>query len=516
MTTMPSPSASERDDAGAGRGPERDSALAYEIAPDPTLDPDEDEEVTDAETHASMAAELRDVSPQERGVLVGVQLGDGEDGWSLEASMDELAALAATAGVDVVGRAAQRLRRPVPATLIGSGKVDEVKRAAADLGAEVVLFDRELNPRQQRNLERSLDIKVLDRTAVILDVFAQHARTREGMLQVELAQNEYRLPRLTRLWTHLARQAGGRAGGAGGGVGLRGPGETQIEIDRRLIGQRISVLKGQLDKLRTQRRQGRKARRRAGLPVVALVGYTNAGKSTLLNAITGTHAYAADQLFATLDPTTRRVELPSGRRALLTDTVGFIQKLPTQLSAAFRATLEEIEEADLLLHVVDVTHPDAVQQAETVERVLDEMGLAEHPMVVAANKIDRVGEGVDPHEGPIEQHPTFMALRDAYPDLVPVSAVRAFGLDPLLAAVDEELGALLRAVRLHVPFNEGRIVSLVHEHGMVDQEDHDAQGTLLSARVPVTLLGLLASYRVDEPPDPTESPTSIEADQAAS
>jgi GTP-binding protein HflX len=455
------------------------------------------------------------------------------------------------------------------------------------LQAEVILFDRELSPRQQRNLERELDIKVLDRTAVILDVFAQHARTREGMLQVELAQNEYRLPRLTRLWTHLARQAGGRAGGAGGGVGLRGPGETQIEIDRRLIGKRISVLKVQIDKLRTQRRQGRRARQRAGLPVVALVGYTNAGKSTVLNAITGTHVYAADKLFATLDPTTRRIELPSGRQALMTDTVGFIQKLPTQLSAAFRATLEEIEEADLLLHVVDVTHPDALQQAETVEHVLDEMGLADHPMVVAANKIDLLnglhdlhddgalrvtgdgdegeaegvlgdedvreegvgsvgvgdrvlpadpaaeGEGVpgpdasasaaparqsptEPaHEGRMAGHPVLEALRDAYPDLVVVSAVEPYGLDQLLEAIDEELGSLLAEVHLLIPFQDGQVVSRVHEHGMVEQETHSAEGTTLVARVPVTLLGALTSYRIDEPEPDAEPEHEPEAESEA-
>ncbi len=464
----------------------------FEDDEDDDDDRDDDGLSEDEDSHASLAAELRDVDLFERGLLVGVELSEARDGWTIEASMDELTALAATAGVEIVGRATQRLRRPVSATYVGKGKVSEIKSAAGDLKADVVLFDHELSPRQQRNLEAELDIKVLDRTALILDVFAKHARTREGMLQVELAQNEYRLPRLTRLWTHLARQAGGRAGGAGGGVGLRGPGETQIEIDRRLISSRISLLNGQIDKLRTQRKQSRKSRGRAGLPVIALVGYTNAGKSTLINTISGTHIYAADQLFATLDPTTRRIDLPSGRPALMTDTVGFIQKLPTQLVAAFRATLEEIGEADLLLHVVDATHPDALQQAETVEHVLDDMGLSERPMVVAANKVDRLPGGAE--------DPSLGELISAYPDLVPVSAAKNKGVRNVLAAIDAELRTLLAEVELLIPFREGALVSRIHEHGLVEHEGHTAEGTRLRARVPLTMLASLASYEV-EPAD---------------
>jgi GTP-binding protein HflX len=459
---------------------------------------------------AQSRAEVRSQDGQEVGYLVGAILKGATDGWSLESSLDELAALADTAGVLVAGRASQRLDRPVPATYIGPGKVEEVKLAAIEAGAEVVLFDHELSPRQQRNLERELDLKVIDRTALILDVFAQHAHTREGMLQVELAQYEYRLPRLTRLWTHLARQAGGRAGGTTGGVGVRGPGETQLEIDRREIRRRIAVLKDEIEDLRGRRRQSRRQRQRAGIPVVALVGYTNAGKSTLLNTLTGTHVYTADQLFATLDPTTRRLELPSGREVLLTDTVGFIQKLPTQLVAAFRATLEEITEADLLLHVIDITHPDAVLQAETVEQVLAELGMADPPMVVTANKVDRLAGVVDeappgafdPDRAAHELAPEsagdrsepLAQMRDLYDDLVPVSARTGAGLPELLAALDTELQAQLIPVQAIIPYAAGDVLHLVHTHGVVDAEDFDEAGAHITARVPPYLLGSLAEY----------------------
>jgi GTP-binding protein HflX len=423
----------------------------------------------------------------ELAILVGALVEDEDTPWSLEASLDELAALAESAGVIVVGRVTQRLKRPVAATFIGSGKVQEIGEAVVDLDADVVLFDHELSPRQQRNLERAWDVKVIDRTALILDVFAQHARTREGMLQVELAQYEYRLPRLTRMWTHLARQAGGRAGGASGGVGVRGPGEAQIEIDRREIGRRISFLEKQIEQLRTQRRQARRRRRRSGLLQISLVGYTNAGKSTLLNRIVGSDVYTADQLFATLDPTTRRVELPSGRVALLSDTVGFIQRLPTELVAAFRATLEEVTEADLLLHIVDVTHPDAVLQAETVDRVLGELGVADLPVVVAANKIDA--------EGPIEEH--LRELRVWAPDLVPISALEGSGITELLEAVDREMQSRLQAIEVLVPYDSGDVLNLLHTHGIVDEEQYVEGGTLVRARVPLYMLGSVGQYLTD-------------------
>jgi GTP-binding protein HflX len=317
----------------------------------------------------------------EKAFLVGVELKGKGHLWQVEDSLEELAQLARTAGIEVLGSTIQRFDSPNPATYIGSGKVEELKVLKSELGYDVLLFDDELLPRQQRNLEQELDVKVLDRTALILDIFASHASTREGSLQVELAQYEYRLPRLTRMWTHLSRQAVG-------GVGLRGPGETQLESDRREIGRRIADLKGQLEQVRVHRRQYRSRRKKASIPVVALVGYTNAGKSTLLNALADSDVLVEDKLFATLDPTTRRVVLPGGKAALFTDTVGFIHKLPTQLVAAFRATLEEINEAELLLHVVDISHPNAREQSLTVEQVLRELGAQDKPMITALNKVD--------------------------------------------------------------------------------------------------------------------------------
>ncbi|HQN69052.1 MAG TPA: GTPase HflX, partial [Anaerolineaceae bacterium] len=289
----------------------------------------------------------------EKAIMVGVWLGKNNSAvLDLEGSLEELAFLAETAGIEVVGEISQNLINPNPKTYIGSGKVEELKLLTEELGADMVLFDDELSPRHQRELEEVFGnkVKVIDRTALILDIFAQHADTAEGKLQVELAQLHYRLPRLTRAWTHLARQAGGGGGRTGsvGGVGLRGPGETQLETDRREIQKRITKLEDELEKVRERRARHRSQRKKSNIPIVALVGYTNAGKSTLLNAISSAEIYVADQLFATLDPTIRQLQLPGGTEVLVSDTVGFIQKLPTQLVAAFRATLEEINEADLL------------------------------------------------------------------------------------------------------------------------------------------------------------------------
>jgi GTP-binding protein HflX len=403
--------------------------------------------------------------------------------FSVEDSLQELAELAQTVHLTVEGGTYQRLDRIHSKSLIGSGKIEELLTYRDELSIDVFLFDDELTPRQQRELEKQLEVKVIDRTALILDIFAQHALTHEGQLQVELAQYEYRLPRLTRMWTHLARQAGGRAGGVGGGVGLRGPGETQLEVDRREIGHRISHLKQELEKVRAHRARHRKQRKQAGVPVVALVGYTNAGKSTLLNTLTNSNVLVADQLFATLDPTTRRVSLPNSKEILLSDTVGFIQKLPTKLVASFRATLEEITESDLILHVVDITHPNALEQATTVDKTLNDIGAANIPILTGLNKIDKLA---DPDEA-IER-------LAQYPNSIAISALTGQGVDMLLARIEGTLLSKWTIMTLLIPYSRGDLVSIIHEQAMINQELHQAEGTQLEVRVPEHLVGSLKPY----------------------
>jgi GTP-binding protein HflX len=350
----------------------------------------------------------------------------------VDQSLDELAELARTAGAEVVGRAAQRLDHPHVATYIGKGKLEEVKQARARADANVVIFDDELSPSQQRNLERELDVKVIDRTALILDIFATRAQTAEGRLQVSLAQMEYLLPRLAGQWSHLERMEGA--------IGTRGPGETQIETDRRLVRNRITKLKRDLEAVRTRRALYRRQRRRTGIPIVALVGYTNAGKSTLMNALSRAGVLSEDRLFATLDPITRRLRLPGGSACLLTDTVGFIQKLPTELVAAFRATLEELEEADLLLHVVDVSYPNAVAHIETVERALADLGLAGKPVILVLNKADLLtGEDGVAVSSFDEARAAAGAAGPQPADVALVSALRGWGLEGLLRRIETEI-----------------------------------------------------------------------------
>ena len=402
----------------------------------------------------------------------------------MEDSLAELAQLARTAGVEVVGQTQQRLEAINPATYIGKGKVAELKLLMRELDVDTVIFDDELSPNQQRNLEEELDVKVIDRTALILDIFAKHAHTREGALQVELAQYIYRLPRLTRAWTHLARQVGGGAARGGpGGVGLRGPGETQLETDRRIINQRIAQLRRELEQVRRHQKQYRRRRQRQGLPVVSLVGYTNAGKSTLLNALTDAGVLATDMLFATLDPVTRRLILPGGKEVLLTDTVGFIQKLPPQLVAAFRATLEEISEADLILHVADITHPNVREQVRTVEEVLREIGAGQKPMLVALNKIDLLS---DPEKA------QFMATQ--YQNAVAISALYGKGLNELLAKVEKILMQQMIHVRANIPYAANELVALFHKHGVIERERHRQGGTLIIGKLPPSLVGRFEPY----------------------
>jgi GTP-binding protein HflX len=405
----------------------------------------------------------------------------------MEDSLAELTQLCRTAGFAVVGQDIQRLSKPDPSTLIGSGKVVELKRWLTETGAGVVVFDEELSPRHLRELQKGLgeDIYILDRTAIILDIFAKHAHTREGALQVELAQSAYQLPRLTGAWTHLARQAGGAAGRGGtGGVGLRGPGEKQLEIDRREITRKITRLKKELELVREQRGRYRNRRRRSGVVVVALVGYTNAGKSTLLNTLTHSNVLVADQLFATLDPTTRRVQLPNGKNILITDTVGFIQKLPATLIAAFRATLEEISEADVLLHVVDITHANVLEQVEIVHRTLRSLDVPDLPMVTALNKSDR-----------LERKSSAPSALNA-PHTVLISALTGEGIPDLLQALENILFHSLIPVQVHLPFSAGRLVDVFHSEGTIESVMHRSDGIRIRGRLPPARLQEFQPYLI--------------------
>jgi len=404
---------------------------------------------------------------RQRALLVGTGIGT-RDVEAAEASLEELALLTDTAGAEPVELVLQRRDLPDPATYIGSGKARELQDLADALDIDLVVFDDELTPAQQRNLERLFNVDVVDRVALILDIFAQHAHSQEGMVQVELAQLRYRLPRLRGRGNQLSQQ--------GAGIGTRGPGETQLEVDRRRILSRVSKLERDLDRLAKNRDTQRKGRRRSALSTLALVGYTNAGKSTLLNRMTGADVLVEDRLFSTLDPTTRRLRLSGGETVLVSDTVGFVQRLPHQLVESFRSTLEEVVDADLLLHVVDAGSPDAEQQIVAVHAVLREIGADAVPELLVLNKGDVAAPG------------DVKALLGAHPDAVVVSAITGEGVTVLLDTIGARIRALAPIVELLVPYERGDVVAALHREGEVLVEVHAEGGTRVRARIPgVTL-----------------------------
>jgi len=439
---------------------------------------------------AGLSTELADITEVEyrqlrleRVVLVGVWTEGTVD--DAENSLAELAALAETAGSQVLEGLIQRRGRPDPSTFVGRGKVGELRAVVLSTGADTVICDGELSPSQLRTLESQIKVKVIDRTALILDIFAQHAKSKEGKAQVELAQLQYLLPRLRGWGEAMSRQAGGRAGGGGGGVGLRGPGETKLETDRRRINTRIARLKRDIKGMRMIRRTKRAGRRRHAVPSVAIVGYTNAGKSSLLNRLTGAGVLVEDALFATLDPTTRRAYAADGRIYTLSDTVGFVRHLPHQIVEAFRSTLEEVADADLLVHVVDGAHPDPQEQVRAVREVLADVGADKLPELLVVNKTDAAPEE------------TLLRLKREWPGAVFVSARSGAGMTDLRQAIEARLPRPAVEVRACVPYGRGDLVDQVHRRGEVLSTRHVDAGTLLHVRVDEALAAELAPYLVE-------------------
>ena len=420
------------------------------------------------------------VSPT-RAFLVGVKLKD-ELQSDAESSLEELRRLAETAGMEVLAEIIQPKETPDPAYFIGRGKLEEAEAIVSELKVEAVIFDNDLTPAQTRNLEKALDIVVVDRTSLILQIFAQRAQTKAAKLQVDLAQLQYALPRLTRMWTHLSRlgTGGGTAGGSAGRAGgvVRGPGETQLQIDRRLIHSQISRVKKALQKVEKHRRVQRKQRQE--MINVSLVGYTNAGKSTLFNALTSEKRLAEDKLFATLDPTTRLLDLPDNRHVLLSDTVGFLKKLPHHLVASFKATLEEVAEADLLLHVVDVAHPEAESQIDAVDEVLKELDAFERPTLMVFNKVDL-----------LENEEYAQLFRNKYPDSLAISAQNGTGLEALKDLLAERFSTQDVEVSLALSYQDGKALDYLYKHGEVFDTDYQGESIRVKAKLPQRYLKAL-------------------------
>ncbi len=471
---------------------EHDVAPAFDLDSDPdvTTGELELEERNALRRVAGLSTELADITEVEyrqlrleRVVLVGVWT----EGTATEAenSLTELAALAETAGSQVLDGLIQRRPRPDPATFIGRGKVDELRDVVLSTGADTIICDGELSPSQLRNLEQQTKVKVVDRTALILDIFAQHAKSKEGKAQVELAQLQYLLPRLRGWGETLSRQTGGsgRGGGAGGGVGLRGPGETKLETDRRRINTRIARLRREIKAMRTVRQTKRSRRTRNGVPAVAIAGYTNAGKSSLLNRLTQAGVLVENALFATLDPTTRRAAAEDGRVYTLSDTVGFVRHLPHHIVEAFRSTLEEVAHADLVVHVVDGAHPDPEGQVSAVREVLAEVGADRIPELLVVNKVDAADEE------------TLLRLKRTWPDAVFVSARTGLGIDELRAAIDRNLPRPAVDMRVLLPYDRGDLVARIHRSGQVVATRHTDEGTEFQVRVDEQLAADLRPFR---------------------